>query len=121
MVGKGHTAFDQAGSFRFQQLPLKAGKWFADGDSSAGGDNAVPGDGLTARAGSHGSSSGTSAAGELRGASQMSISGNTAFRNALNQGVESLPGGVHLRKDTRNGRELPDKRVPRCVRWETSG
>jgi len=87
---------------------LKAGKWLADGDSTSRGDDTVPGDGLAAWASSHGSSGGTSAARKPNGAGQMAVSGNAAFGNALNQGVESLPGGVHLGKHTCNGLDLPD-------------
>jgi hypothetical protein len=111
MIRKGHTAFDQAGAFGLQQLPLKAGKWFADGDSSAGGDNPVPGNGLTTWASSHGSSGGTSAAGEPNGAGQLAVSGDAAFGNPFNQSVEAFPAGVHVRKDTYDGLELPEARA----------
>ena len=66
MLG-GDAAFDDAGAFGFEEAALEAGKGLADDDASARGDDAVPGDTLTARASSHGSAGGTSAAGEPHG------------------------------------------------------
>jgi hypothetical protein len=60
----GDAAFDDAGAFGFEEAALEAGEGLADDDTSARGNDAVPWDGLTARAGGHGSSGGTSAARE---------------------------------------------------------
>ena len=104
------AAFDDAGTFGFEEASLEAGKRLADDYTSAGGDDTVPGNGLTARASGHGSAGGTSAAREPHSLGQLAVGGNASFGDALNEGVESLPGGVHAGKDSRNGGELPDRR-----------
>ena len=111
MLG-GDAAFDDADAFGFEEAALEAGEGLADDDTSARGDNAVPGNGLTARASGHGSAGGTSAAREAHSQGQLAVGGNASFGDALNEGVESLPSGVHVGKDSRNGRELPDRRGP---------
>ena len=104
------AAFDDAGAFGFEKAALETGEGLADDDTSSGGNDAVPGDTLTARASSHGSASGASAAGKPHGARQLAVGGDAALRDAFNEGIESLPGGVHAAKDSRNGCELPDRR-----------
>ena len=104
----GYAAFDNAGAFGFEEAALEAGEGLADDDTSARGDNAVPGDGLTTRTSGHGSAGGTSASREPHGARQLAIRGDAAFRDAFDEGIESLPGGVHVGKDSRDGAELPD-------------
>ena len=103
-----NAAFDDAGAFGFEEATLEAGEGLADDDTSAGGDDTVPGDGLTARASGHGSAGSTSAARELHGARQLAVGGDAAFRDAFDEGVESLPGGIHVGKDSRYGRNLLD-------------
>jgi hypothetical protein len=95
------VAFDDAGAFGFEEAALEAGKGLTDHDASAGGDDTVPGNGLTTRASGHGSAGGTSAAGEPHGARQLAVGGDAAFGDAFDEGVESLPGGVHVGKDSR--------------------
>jgi hypothetical protein len=107
----GDAAFDDAGAFGFEKATLEAGEGLSDDDPSSGGNHAVPGDTLTARASSHGSAGGTSAAGEPHGARQLAVGGDASFGDALDEGVESLPGGVHGGKDSRNVRELPDTKA----------
>ena len=107
MLG-GDAEFDDAGAFGFEEAALKTGEGLADDDASSGGNDAVPGDGLTARAGGHGSAGGASAAREVHSLGQLAVGGNAAFGDALDEGVESLPGGVHADQDSCNGRELPD-------------
>jgi hypothetical protein len=107
----GDAAFDDAGAFGFKKAALETGKGLADDDTSSGGNHAVPGDTLTARASSHGSAGGASATGEPHGARQLAIGGDAAFGDAFDEGVESLPGGVHPGKDNCNGCELPDRRA----------
>jgi hypothetical protein len=102
MIRERHTALREPGAFALEQAALQVGKGLADHDSSARGDNAVPGDGLTARASSHGSSGSASPARESRGASQFAVSANAPFRDALNQSIEPRPGEVHVGKDTCN-------------------
>jgi hypothetical protein len=80
---EGHAAFDQAGAFALEQAALQAGKRFADRDSTARGDNTVPGNGLTARGGSHGSPGGPSAAREPRGAGQLAVGEDAPLGDAL--------------------------------------
>jgi hypothetical protein len=92
------AAFDDAGAFGFEKAALEAGKGLADDDTSACGDNAMPGDTLTARAGGHGSAGGTSAAREAHSQGQLAVCGDAAFGDAFDEGVESLPGGVHAVK-----------------------
>jgi hypothetical protein len=104
---EGHAAMDQPSAFAFEQATLEAGKGFADHDTAAGSDNAVPGNGLAARASSHGSTGGTSAAGEPRGAGQLAVGDDARFGNALDQFVEFAPACGHVPKDSRKGRELP--------------
>jgi hypothetical protein len=99
----GDAAFDDACAFGFEEAALEAREGFADDDTSSGGNHAVPGDALTARASGHGSAGGTSATGELHGACQLAVSGDAAFGDAFDEGVESLPGGVHPGKDSCNG------------------
>jgi hypothetical protein len=103
----GDSAFDDAGAFGFEEAALEAGKGLADDDTSACGDNAVPGDGLTARASGHGSAGGTSAPREPHSPGQLAVGGDASFGDALDEGVESFPGGVHAGKDSRNGSGLP--------------
>jgi hypothetical protein len=103
----GDAAFDDADGFGFEEAALEAGKGLADNDTSAGGNDAVPGDGLTARAGGHGSAGGASAAREAHSPGQLAVGGNAAFGDAPDEGVESFPGGVHAGKDSRNGSGLP--------------
>ena len=86
---------------------MEAGEGLADDDTSAGGDHAVPGDALTAWASSHGSSGGTSTAGEPHRPGQLAVGGDAASGDAFDEGVESLPGEVHVGKDSRNGSGLP--------------
>jgi hypothetical protein len=107
----GDAAFDDAGAFGFEKAALEAGKGLADDDTAAGGNDAVPGDTLTARASGHGSAGGTSATGKPHRPSQLAIGGGAALRDAFNEGIESLPGGVHPGKDNCNGCELPDRRA----------
>ena len=106
----GDAAFDEASAFGFEEAALEAGEGLADDDTSACGNDAVPGDGLTAWAGGHGSAGGTSASREAHSLGQLAVGGDAAFGDALDEGVESLPGGVHAGKDSRNGGELPDRR-----------
>ena len=104
----GDAAFDDAGAFGFEEAALEAREGLADDDPASGGNYAVPGNGLTARASSHGSAGGTSAAGEPHRPGQLAVGGDAAFGDALDEGVESLRGGVHGGKGSRNGGELPD-------------
>ena len=99
----GDAAFDDAGAFGLEEAALEAGKGLADDDTSAGGDDTVPRDCLTARASGHGSAGGTSAAWEPHSPRQLAVGGKASFGDALDEGVESLPGGVHAGKDSRNG------------------
>jgi hypothetical protein len=75
--------FDYSYAFAFEQAALKAGKRFADRDSTARGDYAVPGNGLAARGGGHGSPGGTSATREARGTGQLPVGGDAPFGDAL--------------------------------------
>jgi hypothetical protein len=104
----GDAAFDDAGAFGFEEAALEAREGLADDDTSSGRNDAVPWDRLAAGASSHGSAGGTSAAGEPHRPGQLAVGGDAAFGDALDEGVESLPGGVHGGKDSRNGGELPD-------------
>jgi hypothetical protein len=104
----GNATFDDVGAFGFEEAALEAREGLADDDPASGGNYAVPGDGLTARASCHGSAGGTSAAREPHRPGQLAVGGHAALRDALDEGVESLPGGVHGGKDSRNGGELPD-------------
>lgn len=119
------AAFDNLGAFGCKKPALKAGEGLADDDSAACGDYTVPRDALTAWASGHGSARGTSAAGQAHGLRQLAVGRETPFRDALDEGVQSLPGSVHGGKDSGNGRELPRiKRgssltvVPGGVNWE---
>jgi hypothetical protein len=79
----GNAAFDEVGTFGFENAALEAGKGLADGDSASGGNDAVPRDGLTARASGHGSTGGPSAPGEPHGAGELTVRRDAAFGDAL--------------------------------------
>jgi hypothetical protein len=102
------AAFGDADAFGFEEAALEAGEGLADDDAPSGGNHAMPGNTLTARASGHGSAGGTSAAGEPHRPGQLAIGGDAAFGDAFDEGVESLPGGVHVGKDSRYGRNLLD-------------
>ena len=87
---------------------MEAGKGLADDNTPSGGNDAMPGDTLTARASGHGSAGGTSAAGEPHSPGQLAVGGDASFGDALDEGVELLPGSVHADQDSCNERELPD-------------
>lgn len=103
MIREGYAPLDQANAFAFEKSALKAGKGLADRDSAACGNHAVPGNGLTARAGGHGASRGTSAAREAYGAGQLSVGDDTSLGDALNQRVDAIPGRIHPSKDSWKG------------------
>ena len=105
------AAFDDAGAFGFEEAALEAGEGLADDDAPSGGNDAMPGDTLTARASGHGSAGGPSAAREPHGLGQLAVGGDASFGDALDEGVESLPGGVHVGKDSHYGRNLLDTRA----------
>src|SRR5690242_5271610 len=107
MIRKGDAAFEHTGALALEQTALQAGKGLANGDSSAGGNHAVPGNGLTSRAGGHGSSRGTSAAREPNGLGQLAIGDDAAFGNALDQCVEASAGRIHRAEDSRKDGLLP--------------
>ena len=96
MVGQGDAAFDEARTFGFKQSALQAGVGLADGDASAGGDDAVPGNALTAGRRGHSTSGGTSAARQPHRASELAVCDDAALGDALNQRVEAAPGGIHV-------------------------
>jgi hypothetical protein len=107
VVGKDYTAVREASTLAFEQAALEAGKRLANRDSAASGDNAVPGNGLTARAGGHGSTGGASSSREPSGTRQLPVGGDAALRNSLHQFVESISGRVHPGKDNPVAVELP--------------
>jgi hypothetical protein len=107
----GDAAFDDACAFGFEEAALEAREGLADDDPASGGNYAVPGNDLTARASCHGSAGGTSPAREPHRPGQLAVGGDAALRDALDEGVQSLPGGVHAAKDSRDGCELPDRRA----------
>ena len=103
MIREGYAPLDQTNAFAFEEAALKAGKGLADRDSAAGSNHAVPGNGLTAWAGGHGASRGTSAAREAHGAGQLSVGDDTSLGDALNQPVDAIPGRIHPSKDSWKG------------------
>lgn len=107
MIREGYAPLDQANAFAFEKAALKAGKGLADRDSAACGNHAVPGNGLTARAGGHGASRGTSAARKAYGAGQLSVGDDASLGDALDQRVDSIPGRIHPSKDSWKGGGLP--------------
>ena len=107
MICEGHAAFDEAGTFGFEQAALQARERLADGDPASRSHNAVPGNGLAARASCHGSSGGASASGQPRSPSQLAIRDNAPLRDTFDQRVNLAPAGIHASKDNRNVREFP--------------
>jgi len=105
------AAFDDAGAFGFEEAALEAGEGLADDDAPSGGNDAMPGDTLTARASGHGPAGGTSASREPDSPGQLAVGGNASFGDALDEVVESLPGGVHVGKDSHYGHNLLDARA----------
>jgi hypothetical protein len=95
MFREGHTATNEPSTFAFEQAPLEAAKGLAHRDSTACRHNAVPGNALTPGASSHGVTGGASAAPQPRGAGQLPVSNYAAFRHALHQGIELVPGRRH--------------------------
>jgi hypothetical protein len=98
MFREGHTATNEPSTFAFQQAPLEAAKGFAYRDSTACGDDAVPGNALAAGTSSHGVTRGAGASRQMRGAGQLSVSNYAAFRHALHERIEIVPGRGHQLK-----------------------
>ena len=103
MIGEGDAAFDKARAFGFEQAALEAGKRLADGDPAAGGDDAMPGNGLTAWTSGHGPAGGASSAGKPSGARDLAIGKHAAFGDALHQHIDLVPVARHVEKITRKG------------------
>jgi hypothetical protein len=95
MFREGHTATNEPSTFAFQQAPLEPPKRLPYRDSPACGDHPVPGDALAAGASGHGVTGGASASRQMRGASQLSVSNYAAFRDALHERIELVPGRGH--------------------------
>jgi hypothetical protein len=95
MFREGHTATNEPSTLAFEQPPLDAAKGFTHRDSTACRHNAVPGNALTPGASSHGVAGGASASRQPRGAGQLSVSNYAAFRHALHQRIELVPGRGH--------------------------
>jgi len=107
MLGERDVAINQADAFAFKKAPLKAGERFAHGDTASGGEDAMPGYGLPARAGGHRAARGASPAGQARGSCQLSVGHDAALGNALNQDVDAAPACGHAQKDNVKGDDLP--------------
>jgi hypothetical protein len=95
MFREGHTATNEPSTFAFQQALLEAPKRFPYRDSPAGSDHTVPGNALAAGTSGHGVTGGASAPRQMRGAGQLSVRNYAAFRHALHQGIELVPGRGH--------------------------
>ena len=107
MLGERDVAVNQADAFAFQKAALKAGERFAHGNAASGGEDAMPGYGLPARAGGHRTARGASPARQARGSRQLSVSHDAAFGDALHQDVDAAPACGHAEKDNRKGDGLP--------------
>ena len=107
MLGERDVAINQADAFAFKKAPLKAGERFAHGNTASGGEDAMPGYGLPARAGGHRAARGASPAGQARGSCQLSVSHDAALGNALDQDVDAAPAFGHAQKDNFKGDDLP--------------
>lgn len=100
-------AVHQPDAFAFQEAPLKAGEWFAHGNTAASGEDAMPGYALPARAGGHRAARGASPAGQARGSRQLSVGHDAALGNALHQDVDTAPAFGHAQKDNVKDGDLP--------------
>ena len=105
--GEGYPAVDEPGAFAFEEAALKPGKWFANCDSTARGDNAVPGNSLTLRRCGHGTSGSPSPARELRGAGQLAVGNDAPLGDTLDHRVDLVPGARHGFQDNRSERGFP--------------
>jgi hypothetical protein len=95
MFREGYTATNEPSAFAFQQASLEAPKRFPYCDSTACGDHPVPGNALASGTSRHGVTGGASASRQMRGAGQLSVSNYAAFRHALHQRIELVPGCGH--------------------------
>jgi hypothetical protein len=107
MLGERDVAVNQADAFAFEKAPLKAGERFAHRNTAAGGEDAMPGYGLPARAGGHRAARGASPAGQARGACQLSVGYDAALGDAPDQDVDAAPACGHAEKDNHKGDGLP--------------
>ena len=96
MIGKNHAALHQPDAFAFEQTALKTGERLADRDSTGGGNHAVPGNGLAAGAGGHGSSRGASTARQTHRACELAVGDDASLGNALHQCVDFGESGGHV-------------------------
>jgi hypothetical protein len=95
MIGESHAALHQPSAFAFEEAALEIGEGLADGDSASGGNDAMPGNSLAARAGGHGASRGTSAAREAHRACELAVGDDATFGDALHQFVDFVKSGGH--------------------------
>ena len=107
VLGERNAAANQADAFAFEKPPLKAGERFAHDDTAAGGEDAMPGYGLAARAGGHRAARGASPSGQARGSRQLSVGHDAALGNALDLDVDAAPAFGHAQKDNVKGGDLP--------------
>lgn len=107
MIREGDPGVRQRNAFAFEQAALEAGEGLAHGDAAAGGDYAVPGNRLAARASGHGAAGGASSAREPNGASQLAVGDDAAPGYAFDECVHGAPAFGHAHNDSGNGGELP--------------
>jgi len=107
VLGERDVAINQADAFTFQKAPLKPGERFAHGNAASGGEDAMPGYGLPARAGGHRAARGASPAGQAGGSCQLPVGHDAALGDALNQDVDAAPACGHAQKDNVKGGDLP--------------
>ena len=105
--GEGDAGAGEGDALAFKKAALQAGERFTHRDAAAGGEDAMPGNRLPARAGGHGMTRGASSAAEADGARKLAVGDNASFGDALDESVNVAPAVRHANNDSGNGDELP--------------
>lgn len=82
----------EADAFGFEEAALEGTVGFGDEQASAGADDAVPGDALSAGASGHGVADGARASRKAEGTRQCAVGGHFPARDFFDQAVDRLPG-----------------------------
>ena len=107
MAGESDAAIHEEDAFALEKAALKPGERLAHGDAAAGRNDAMPGDGLAARASGHGAARGACSSQEPGGASHLAVSDHASLGDALDEFIHSAPTAGHAEKDNRYGNNFP--------------
>jgi hypothetical protein len=81
-------------SFGFEESALERAVRFGDEESSAGANDAMPRDALSAGTSGHSVADGTCSSGEAQGTRQFAIRRDATTRNLFDEPIDRLPGHV---------------------------